>query len=206
MAAIAELSAFRQLGAARPVRQPYGPDRRKHLIPAEVDKLIDTARSTRWGVRDSTLVLMMFSHGLRVREATDLTWGQLDLDNKIFHVRRRKNGRNGDHKLRGREVRILRQLQRREPHGHDDNVFRSERGAPITTRGVQQIIGRVAQRAGLGDLKVFAHALRHSTGYYLSERGAPLEVIQDFLGHREIRHTRQYVALSPRRFDGLWDD
>jgi type 1 fimbriae regulatory protein FimB/type 1 fimbriae regulatory protein FimE len=63
---------------------------REHLISAEIDQLIDAARSTRWGIRDSTLLLMMFSHGLRVREATDLKWKQLDLENRVFHVVRRK--------------------------------------------------------------------------------------------------------------------
>jgi type 1 fimbriae regulatory protein FimB/type 1 fimbriae regulatory protein FimE len=182
------------------------PRDREHLIPAEIDKLIDAARSTRWGVRDSTLLLMMFSHGLRVREATDLKWKQLDLDNHVFHVVRRKNGRGGDHRLRGSEVRALRKLQRREPHEPEDYVFRSERGAALKPRGAQEIVERVAHRAGLDALNIHAHMLRHSTGYYLSDRGADLRVIQDFLGHREVRHTTRYVALSPRRFDGLWDD
>lgn len=182
------------------------PRDREHLIPAEIDKLIDAARSTRWGVRDSTLLLMMFSHGLRVREATELKWKQLDLDNRVFHVVRRKNGRGGDHRLRGCEVRALRALRRRGLHGPEDPVFCSERGAALTPRGVQQIVERVATRAALAALNIHAHMFRHSTGYYLSDRGADLRVIQDFLGHREIRHTTRYVALSPRRFDGLWDD
>jgi site-specific recombinase XerD len=179
---------------------------REHLIPAEVDRLIAAARSTRWGIRDSTLLLMMFSHGLRVREACELKWKQLDLDNHVFHVERRKNGRGGDHRLRGCEIRALRKLQRVEPHEPCDYVFRSERGAELKPRGVQQIVERVTKLAGLEGLNVHAHMLRHSTGYCLSDRGADLRVIQDFLGHREVRHTVRYVALSPRRFDGLWDD
>jgi site-specific recombinase XerC len=53
---------------------------------------------------------------------------------------------------------------------------------------------------------VLERILRHATGYYLSERGADLRVIQAYLGHREIRHTVRYVQLSQGRFDGLWDD
>jgi integrase len=89
------------------------PRSREHLIPAEVDRLIAAACSTRWGVRDSTLLLMMFSHGLRVREASELKRKHLDLKNRVFHVERRKNGRGGDHRLRGCEIRALRKLQRR---------------------------------------------------------------------------------------------
>jgi site-specific recombinase XerD len=71
---------------------------------------------------------------------------------------------------------------------------------------LQQIVDRAGRAAGLGDLNIHPHVLRHSTGYYLSERGADLRVIQDYLGHREIRHTVKYVVLSPQRFAGLWDD
>jgi site-specific recombinase XerD len=45
---------------------------------------------------------------------------------------------------------------------------------------------------GLGELNVHPHYLRHSTGYYLSERGADRRLIQAYLGHREIRHTVQF--------------
>jgi type 1 fimbriae regulatory protein FimE len=65
---------------------------------------------------------------------------------------------------------------------------------------------RIAKDAGLAELNLHPHVLRHPCGYYLSEHGADLRVIQDYLGHREIRHTTRYVALSPRRFEGLWDD
>jgi site-specific recombinase XerD len=84
-------------------------------------------------------------------------------------------------------------------------LFGSERGGPITPKGVQQIVDRAARAAGLGELNVHPHVLRHSCGYYLSERGADLRVIQAYLGHRKIRHAGRYVQLSPRRFDGPWD-
>ena len=68
------------------------------------------------------------------------------------------------------------------------------------------MIDRAAARAGLKGLNVHPHTLRHACGYYLAERGADLRLIQAYLGHREVRHTTRYVQLSPRRFEGLWDD
>jgi integrase len=181
------------------------PRMREHLIPAEVDKLIQAARKRRYGARDEALITLMYGHGLRVSEACGLKWNQLDIDNAVFHVVRKKNGFSGDHRLRGCEQRILRKLKREGPRA-GEFVFASERGGPLKPRAVQVLIDRIAKDAGLGDLNLHPHVLRHSCGYALSDRGADLRVIQDYLGHKQIRHTVRYVALSPQRFDGLWDD
>jgi type 1 fimbriae regulatory protein FimB len=185
-----------------PARRPR---MREHLIPAEVDKLILAARKRRYGARDEALLTLMYGHGLRVAEASELKWNQLDLDHGIFHVLRKKRGVSGDHHLRGCEQRVLRKLKREGPHA-GEFVFASERGGPLKPRGVQLLFDRISKDAGLEDLNLHPHVLRHSCGYALSDRGADLRVIQDYLGHREVRHTTRYVALSPRRFDGLWDD
>jgi transposase len=104
------------------------------------------------------------------------------------------------------EIRSLRRLRRENIHPAGEYVFTSERGSPLGARAVQLMIDRAAERAGLKHLNIHPHTLRHSCGYYLAERGADLRLIQAYLGHREVRHTTRYVQLSPRRFEGLWDD
>lgn len=178
---------------------------REHLTEAEMDRLLKAARTNRYGCRDHTLVLMTWAHGLRVSEALWTRWPDLDLDRGVFHVHRRKGSLSGDHPLRGREVRALRQLKREGPSS-SDFVFASERGGQLTTRGVQKMIERLAERAGLGAINIHPHMFRHSTGYFLAERGVDLRVIQQYLGHANIRHTTRYTHLSPRKFFGLWDD
>src|SRR5690242_15578193 len=73
---------------------------REHLTLTEVEALIEAARKGRYGLRDSTLLLMLFSHGLRLTEALRLTLRHVDLDRGIIHINRRKGGVDGDHKLR----------------------------------------------------------------------------------------------------------
>ena len=41
-------------------------------------------------------------------------------------------------------------------------------------------------------------------GYYLADKGTDLRTIQDYLGHRDPRHTVHYTRVSGRRFEGLW--
>jgi integrase len=53
-------------------------NRRRYLTQGELDKLIKAARKGRFGQRDATLILLMARHGLRVTEAIDLHWDQVD--------------------------------------------------------------------------------------------------------------------------------
>jgi len=70
-----------------------------------VAQLIKAARKGRHGQRDSTLILLMARHGLRVTEAVDLKWDQVDFTKGHLHVRRLKNGINSVHPIQGDELR-----------------------------------------------------------------------------------------------------
>jgi hypothetical protein len=47
--------------------------------------------------------------------------------------------------------------------------------------------------------------LRHSCGFALANMGIDTRLIQDYLGHRNIRHTVWYTASNAGRFYGIWD-
>ena len=66
---------------------------RKYLTAREIEKLMDYARKhSRYGHRDSTMILVTYRHGLRASEVCDLQWHQVELDHGRMHVRRAKNG------------------------------------------------------------------------------------------------------------------
>ena len=46
--------------------------------------------------------------------------------------------------------------------------------------------------------------LRHSCGFSLANGGYDLRLIQDYLGHRDPKHTVHYTRVAARRFEGLW--
>ncbi|MDR3532992.1 MAG: tyrosine-type recombinase/integrase, partial [Rhodopila sp.] len=50
---------------------------------------------------------------------------------------------------------------------------------------------------------VHPHMLRHSAGHMLADEGLDTRLIQDFLGHRDIRNTVRYTKLSPHRLAGV---
>src|SRR5438309_8890199 len=80
---------------------------RKHLVSAEVDKLLAATKGTRHETRDRCLLLLMFRHGLRVSEACGLLLSQVDAESRILHVRRLKEGLSTTHPLRGDEIRAI---------------------------------------------------------------------------------------------------
>ena len=74
-----------------PRRKPNAEYRsREHLTEREVGRLIKAVKDNRWGHRDATIVLLAYRHGLRASELVDLLWDQVDLENALLHVRRRR--------------------------------------------------------------------------------------------------------------------
>ena len=99
--------------AVAPGRRPNTVYRkREHLTPAEVAKLIDTARCNRYGQRDATMILLAYRHGFRASEVCDLEWSAIDFARAEMHVSRRKAGKPATHPIRGDELRELRKLRK----------------------------------------------------------------------------------------------
>lgn len=153
--------------------------------------------------RDTTLLLLIYRHGLRVSEVAALRWEQIDFSQGTIYVKRVKHGTPSTQPIYGDEMRALRKLQRDYPLS--PYVFQSSRRGPLAKDTVGGIVERAGELAGL-PFPVHAHMLRHSTGYYLANRGIDTRTIQAYLGHNNIQHTVRYTDLAPERFHGLWDE
>jgi integrase len=175
---------------------------REHLTIDEVERLIEAAKTNRYGHRDALMVLLAFRHGLRAGEVVDLRWDQIDFKTASLHVRRLKNGTPSTHPLTGRELRALRRHQRES--AKSPFLFVSERSAPISAPGFSRMVERAALTAKLG-IKAHAHMLRHACGYKLANDGHDTRALQAYLGHRNIQNTTRYTALAQDRFKGFWN-
>jgi len=180
-------------------------DERKHLVFAEIEKLMDATRGSRNAARDRCLLLLMFRHGLRVSEACGLRLSQVDTESRVLHVARLKQGLSTTHPLRGDELRAIKTwlAERVRMKPETDAFFVSERRSPLSRKTAWLMIRDYGRLAGLS-VEAHPHMLRHACGFALADQGADTRLIQDYLGHRNIQHTVMYTATNPARFERLW--
>jgi type 1 fimbriae regulatory protein FimB/type 1 fimbriae regulatory protein FimE len=174
---------------------------REYLTQAEVERLIEAAGRNFYAHRDATMILVAYRHGFRPAELVAMLSTSAGLSSMW---RGSKNGSPATHPLTGRELRMLRRLQR-EQFPKSPFVFTSERGTPFAVGGYRKMVARLGKAAGF-DFPVHPHQLRHACGYTLANKGTDTRTLQAYLGHRNIQHTVRYTELSPTRFRDLWKD
>jgi site-specific recombinase XerD len=178
---------------------------REHLTEAEMTKLLVALKRNRHGHRDWLIGLMIYRHGLRVSEACDLRWDDIDLTKRTIIVRRLKGSADSSHYLERDELAGLKRLRHQQAAKYIKSayVFVNERGQPFGRMGIARMIERAGEAAEL-PFAVHVHMLRHSTGYALAAKGMDTRRLQHYLGHASITNTVRYTAMSPEPFKNIW--
>ncbi len=152
--------------------------------------------STVTNTRDRALFALMYHHGLRVGEVLLLTREDVDLERGRLLVRRLKGGAWSEQLLFGSTAVILREYLAATPLPPESPLFPGN-GGPLKRRRIQSLFVRYRERAGLAP-HFTTHSLRHSIATHLLEAGASLELVQDHLGHQNIRSTAIYARITDR--------
>jgi Site-specific recombinase XerD len=179
---------------------------RKHLTETEVEKLLMAAKGSSNPERDYCLVYMSFVHGFRVSETSQLRLSDVDFQAENLFIRRLKNGFSTNHPLLENEIKAIRAwlaVRDSMPGAEGDWLFLSRRGKPLSRQRIYQLICQFGEMAGIS-VPSHPHMLRHACGFALADRGTDTRLIQDYLGHKNIRHTVHYTASNPERFEGVW--
>ena len=166
----------------------------------------DTAEAL--GLRDRTLLELMYASGLRVSEIVSLKTVALGLNEGVVRV---VNGKGGKERLVpfGAEAGewLRRYLLEARPvllEGKTcQEVFVGRHtGSGLTRQAFWSIIKRYAQ---LADIKVALspHTLRHAFATHLLNHGADLRVVQLLLGHADISTTQIYTHVARERLKSI---
>ncbi|HBU6431713.1 tyrosine-type recombinase/integrase [Klebsiella michiganensis] len=180
--------------------------KRKFLTQNEIELLLKAAKSGLHARRNYCLTLLCFIHGLRASEICRLKVSDIDLKERCIYIHRLKKGFSTTHPLLTKEIEALKRwLESRASYPGSDSewLFLSRKGNPLSRQQFYQIISSSGEHAALS-LEIHPHMLRHSCGFALANMGIDTRLIQDYLGHRNIRHTVWYTASNAGRFYGIW--
>ena len=169
------------------------------LSEKDVERLLDAADGTGTPLRDRAILEILYSSGLRVTEALDLTLDRIHLEEEAVRVIGKGDRERVVPLGRPAKRALARYIDRERPqlerNGPQHEVFLSPRGRRLSRQAVFALVRRLAEAAGLEDAPS-PHALRHAFATHLVERGADLRAVQSLLGHASIGTTEIYTHVS----------
>jgi integrase/recombinase XerD len=181
----------------------------RYLTPAQVEALLAAPDvETPLGLRDRTILEVMYATGLRASEVIFLRAEDLDMELGIARVLGK--GRKERLVPLGREARrwVERYRAQARPRlgrkGPGPTLFLNNRGGRLSRMGLWGIVRRHAVTAGV-ERVLTPHVLRHSFASHLLERGADLRALQAMLGHADISTTQIYTHVTRERLRQLYD-
>jgi integrase/recombinase XerD len=179
----------------------------KTLSEAQVDALLAAPDlRTPLGLRDRTMLELMYASGLRVSELVDLKTFEVSLNEGTVRL----TGKGGKTRLVPFGEQAHQWLRRylAEARGailngqQDDALFVTGRGGAMTRQMFWVVIKKQAQRAGISN-PLSPHTLRHAFATHLLNHGADLRVVQLLLGHADISTTQIYTHVARERLKQL---
>jgi len=181
------------------------------LTEEEVEALLDSTPK-QWVPLVATAVLA----GLRRGELLELRWGDIHLDDPrgdYIRVQRSVAIENGFYRVKGTKgnscrsvpfgegLRLILHGYRPDKYSQDDLLFvEPQPSTPLghlRERVLWETVNAAAKKAGI-ERHIHPHMLRHTFASLSLQRGAPLAVVQEWLGHASISTTERYAHLSVR--------
>ena len=161
--------------------------------------------TTALGLRDRTMLEVLYATGLRVSELISLQLTSINQRQGVVRV----TGKGGKERLVPTGETSLLWLHRYLQEGRGELLseqgsilFPSRRGRQMTRQTFWHAIKRYALRAGIPDT-VSPHTLRHAFATHLVDNGADLRAVQMMLGHSDLSTTQIYTHIAQQRLQNL---
>jgi integrase/recombinase XerD len=177
------------------------------LTESQVEALLDAPDvAAPLGLRERTMLEVMYASGLRVSELVALKLVELSLNDGVLRI----TGKGSKTRLVpfGEQARLWLERYLKQARGVilngqiDDALFVTGRGGPMTRQMFWTIIKKHAAKAEIR-APLSPHTLRHAFATHLLNHGADLRVVQLLLGHADISTTQIYTHVARERLRHL---
>ncbi|MCX4262419.1 MAG: tyrosine recombinase XerD [Alistipes sp.] len=177
------------------------------LTVEEIDRIISVIDiSTAKGIRDSAMLEVLYSCGLRVSELTSLRLGDLFFGEGYIRIVGKGDKERIVPVSSAARDKVQLYMERRKPRrDSEDTLFLNNRGQALTRIMVFTIIRKAALMAGI-DKRISPHTFRHSYATHLLEGGASIRQVQELLGHENIMTTEIYTHVDRARLRETIED
>lgn len=190
--------------ARQPARIP------KILSETQVEDLLAAPDAdTTLGLRDRTMLELMYASGLRVTELVLLKTMEVGMNEGVLRI----TGKGGKTRLVpfGEEARSWLERYLKQARGVilggqvDDALFVTARGGSMTRQMFWILVKKYALKADI-NAPLSPHTLRHAFATHLLNHGADLRVVQLLLGHADISTTQIYTYVARERLKKLHEE
>lgn len=180
----------------------------KFLTHLEMETLLLSCSDDPIGVRNQTLIELMYACGFRLSEIVSLRLSDIDLEERSIRI----IGKGDKERLLfyydDFQDKLLAYLKITRKYflgnKHHDYVFTNHKGDPLSAAGVTYILEKAGKDAGLNQ-KLHPHILRHTFATHLIDNGASIRVVQTLLGHESLSTTQIYTHVSLKRIKQVYD-
>jgi integrase/recombinase XerD len=192
----AHTTGYLPYNPGRGLRLPGVRGRLAERIPSEEDVLSLLAHEP--NRRNHALIRLLYAAGLRLSEACALCWRDIQPRGNAGQVTVWGKGEKERAVLLTEGTwRELMALRPRDA-SPDAPVFRSRQGMPLSPSQAWRVVKAAATRAGLASAPTFSpHWLRHAHASHALDRGAPISLVREGLGHASLATTSRYTHARP---------
>jgi integrase/recombinase XerD len=156
--------------------------------------LIDTTKAK--GLRDYSIIQILYATGIRVSELVNLKESHLDFNSNILYCKGKRD--KSRYVPFGREAReaILEYIENGRDfylkRGFNEFLYPGLKGNALTRQAVWKMIKKYTKMI---DKNISPHKFRHSFATHILENGGDIRSIQVMLGHEDIGTTQIYTHL-----------
>jgi site-specific recombinase XerD len=174
---------------------------KKRMLPTVLsEQEIQLIFSNIKNLKHKAILSLIYSSGIRIGEALNLTINDLDSDRMLISIRRGKGEKDRMVPMASNVLKLLRVYYKEyKPVNY---LFNGNENGPYSATSVRNVLKRAVYKSNIKK-NVTPHTLRHSYATHLLEKGTDLRYIQVILGHSSVKTTEIYTHVSTKNLQAI---